>query len=118
MREKSILKEKSLLLGIKVDMTCKLLKEKKQSHVYNQFSRSGTAVGALISEAEFAQSRADFINKLHVAVSGNYKCRKSANKNARFFASLISDLKIQHFKERCFQRSFFCFPAGTIYRII
>jgi four helix bundle protein len=30
--------------------------------------RSGTAVGALISEAEFAQSRADFINKLHVAL--------------------------------------------------
>ena len=26
------------------------------------------AVGALISEAEFAQSRADFINKLHVAL--------------------------------------------------
>ena len=69
MREKSILKEKSLLLGIKVDMTCKLLKEKKkQGQVYNQFSRSGTAVGALISEAEFAQSRADFINKLHVAL--------------------------------------------------
>ena len=68
MREKSILKEKSLLLGIKVDMTCKLLKEKKkQGQVYNQFSRTGTSVGALISEAEFAQSRADFINKLHVA---------------------------------------------------
>jgi len=31
-------KEKSLLLGIKVDMTCKLLKEKKkQGQVYNQF---------------------------------------------------------------------------------
>jgi hypothetical protein len=52
MNEKSILKEKSLLLGIKVDMTCKLLKEKKkQVHVYYQFSRSGTAFGALIAEA-------------------------------------------------------------------
>jgi hypothetical protein len=27
------------------------------------------------------------------AVSGNYKCRKSVNKDARFFASLISDYK-------------------------
>jgi hypothetical protein len=26
-------------------------------------------------------------------VSGNYKCRKSVNKDARFFASLISDYK-------------------------
>jgi hypothetical protein len=51
-------------------------------------------------------------------VSGNYKCWKSVNKIVGFFASLISNLKIQHFKERCFQRSFFCFPVGTIYRII
>lgn len=69
MGEKSILKEKSFLLGLKVNMTCKLLKEKKkQGSLYNQFSRAGTAVGALISEAEFAQSRADFINKLSVSL--------------------------------------------------
>jgi four helix bundle protein len=29
--------------------------------------RSGTAVGALYSEAKYAQSRADFINKLSIA---------------------------------------------------
>lgn len=33
-----------------------------------QLLRSGTAIGALISESEFAQSKADFINKLHIAV--------------------------------------------------
>lgn len=32
-----------------------------------QLLRSGTAVGALYREAEFAQSRADFINKLSVS---------------------------------------------------
>lgn len=32
-----------------------------------QLLRSGTAVGALYREAEFAQSRADFINKLSIA---------------------------------------------------
>lgn len=69
MREKSILKEKSFLLGLKVSAICKLFREKKkQGQLYNQFSRAGTAVGALISEAEFAQSRADFINKLSVAL--------------------------------------------------
>jgi four helix bundle protein len=69
MKEKSILKEKSFLLGLKVSMICKLLKEKKkQGTFYSQFSRAGTAVGALIAEAEFAQSRADFINKLSVSL--------------------------------------------------
>ena len=33
------------------------------------------------------------IEEFSIVVSGNYKCRKSANKNARFFASLISDVK-------------------------
>jgi len=69
MREKSILKEKSFLLGIVFRGICKFLRYlKKQGQLYNQFSRAGTAVGALISEAEFAQSRADFINKLSVAL--------------------------------------------------
>jgi four helix bundle protein len=30
--------------------------------------RSGTAIGALIKEAEQAQSRADFINKMNIAL--------------------------------------------------
>ncbi len=29
----------------------------------------------------------------HAHVSGNYKCRKSVNKDVRFLASLISDYK-------------------------
>jgi len=36
------------------------------------------------------QTLAYELNKL--LVSGNYKCRKSVNKNARFFASLIVTL--------------------------
>ena len=34
----------------------------------NQVFRSGTAVGALVREAEFAQSSSDFVNKLHIAL--------------------------------------------------
>ena len=36
--------------------------------LYNQLIRSGTAIGALIHEAEFAQSKADFIHKLSIAL--------------------------------------------------
>ncbi len=34
----------------------------------NQVFRSGTAIGALVSEATYAQSAADFINKLSIAL--------------------------------------------------
>ena len=34
----------------------------------NQLFRSGTAIGALVSEATYAQSPADFINKLSIAL--------------------------------------------------
>lgn len=30
--------------------------------------RSGTAIGALVREAEFAQSKADFINKMSISL--------------------------------------------------
>ena len=33
-----------------------------------QLLKSGTAIGALIREAEFAQSKADFINKLSISL--------------------------------------------------
>ena len=84
MREKSILKEKSYSFGLTITTICQLLREKKKTgQLYNQFSRSGTAVGALICEAEFAQSMADFINKMSVAL-------KEANE-ARYWLNILKD---------------------------
>ena len=40
----------------------------KINSLTNQIFRSGTAIGALVREAEFAQSSSDFINKLHIAL--------------------------------------------------
>ena len=34
----------------------------------NQVVRSGTAIGAMVKEAEFAQSKADFICKMSIAL--------------------------------------------------
>jgi len=42
--------------------------EKKEYILSKQILRSGTAIGALISEAEFAQSKADFINKMYISL--------------------------------------------------
>lgn len=40
----------------------------KMISLTNQIFRSGTAIGALVREAEYAQSSSDFINKLHIAL--------------------------------------------------
>ena len=43
------------------------LRKQKFFELGGQLIRSGTAVGALYSEAKYAQSRSDFINKLSIA---------------------------------------------------
>jgi four helix bundle protein len=69
MNKESILKEKAFSFGLMVMTIIRSLKQKtKQSQLSNQLLRSGTAVGALIREAEFAQSKADFVNKMYIAL--------------------------------------------------
>ena len=65
---KSVLRDKSYLFPIAVVMVCRSLqKEQKEFVLSNQLLRSGTAVGALLREAEFGQSKADFIHKLTIS---------------------------------------------------
>ena len=45
-----------------------LVAEKKEYVLSKQLLRSGTAIGALIKESEHAQSKADFLNKMNVAL--------------------------------------------------
>ena len=45
-----------------------LVADKKEYVLSKQFLRSGTAIGALIKEAEHAQSKADFLNKMNIAL--------------------------------------------------
>lgn len=40
----------------------------KEYGILNQVYRCGTAIGALVSEATYAQSPADFVNKLSIAL--------------------------------------------------
>lgn len=66
---KNVLKDKSYQFAIRiVKLTQYLQDEKKEFILSKQILRSGTAVGALISESEFAQSKPDFISKLHIAL--------------------------------------------------
>ena len=61
---KSILKSKSYDFAIRIVDLNRYLRQQKHEYVLSkQVLRCGTAIGALIREAEFGQSRADFRNK-------------------------------------------------------
>ena len=50
------------------------MKENRKSNVLlNQLLRSGTSIGANIHEANYAASKADFINKLQIALKECYE---------------------------------------------
>ncbi|MDX1773504.1 MULTISPECIES: four helix bundle protein [Flavobacteriaceae] len=66
---KSILKEKSYAFAIMIVKLSQLLVEEKREFVLSkQILRSGTSIGALIREAEFAQSKKDFVNKMSISL--------------------------------------------------
>ena len=61
--------EKSYLFSIKLVKTVKGLQNKQNEFILSkQLLRSGTAVGALFFEGQYAQSSADFINKLSISL--------------------------------------------------
>ncbi|MFQ9847645.1 MAG: four helix bundle protein, partial [[Clostridium] leptum] len=45
-----------------------LTKDKKEHIISKQIIRSGTSIGANIHEANYGQSKADFISKMHIAL--------------------------------------------------
>ena len=53
---------------------CTALKENRKGNILlNQLLRSGTSIGANIHEANYAASKADFINKLQIALKESYE---------------------------------------------
>ena len=99
MSHNSILRTKSFDFAVRIIKLYKFLKKQHSEYeLSNQLLRSGTAVGALIREAEHAESRKDFSHKLTIGL-------KEANEsiywlellfatdyiNKKMFDSLIKD---------------------------
>ncbi|MDR0546288.1 MAG: four helix bundle protein [Dysgonamonadaceae bacterium] len=83
-RADSILNSKSYSFAVHiVKLTQYLQKEKLEYVLSKQILRSGTAIGALVRESEFGQSKADFANKLSIAL-------KEANETD-YWLSLLKD---------------------------
>ena len=78
------LKDKSYQFAIRIVKLSHFLQQDKKEFVLSkQVLRSGTAVGALIREAEFGQSKADFISKMSISL-------KEANET-EYWLSLLKD---------------------------
>mgnify|MGYP003322127640 FL=1 len=67
--DKSITHIKTKAFAVRIIRFYKYLSEVKHEHVLaRQILRSGTSIGANVRESYSAQSRADFINKLYIAL--------------------------------------------------
>ena len=65
-KEKNLLREDSINFALSVARKCEGV---KGVAIYiNQLLRASSSIGANIHEAKYAQSRADFVNKLEIAL--------------------------------------------------
>ena len=66
--KESILKSKSFALAVISVRLYKYLSEQKTEYTLSkQVLRSGTSVGAMVCEAEYSESKADFAHKMGIA---------------------------------------------------
>ena len=64
----SVLYDKSFEFAVLVVDTAKKLMNRRLYVLSNQILRSGTAIGANLAEAQYAQSKPDFVSKASIAL--------------------------------------------------
>ena len=70
----NIISDKSFRFAIRIVNLCRYLQtEQKEFVLTKQLLRSGTSIGANVSESQQAQSRPDFISKLNIALKEAYE---------------------------------------------
>ena len=80
----SVLRDKSYSFALRVVKLHKhLINQHKEYTLSKQILRSGTSIGALVREAQYAQSAKDFISKLSIAL-------KEANET-EYWVMLLND---------------------------
>ena len=66
-RENAVV-QKSIDVAIRIVEFCEVLEEKRKYVIAAQLLKAGTSIGANIHETQNAESRADFIHKMKIAV--------------------------------------------------
>jgi four helix bundle protein len=93
--------EKSFRFAVRIVNLCRYLQTERKEYVLSkQLLRSGTSIGANIAESQQAQSRADFVNKLNVALKEAYETNywlrlmsETQYLKTQEFESIIADCK-------------------------
>ena len=68
MMQENVLKDKTFRLAVRIVKLYRHLCDTKKEYVLSkQVLRSGTSVGAMIREAEYSESKADFVHKMAIA---------------------------------------------------
>ncbi len=80
--KENVLKSKSYSFALEIVKVCRELQSNKEFILSKQLLRSGTAIGALVEEANQGESKADFIHKLSIA-------NKEANETQYWIRLLI-----------------------------
>ncbi|HRO69552.1 MAG TPA: four helix bundle protein [Chitinophagaceae bacterium] len=68
MESGNLIVDKTLDFAIEIVKFCELLEEKRKFVIGNQLLRCGTSIGASVNEAQHAESKADFIHKMKIAI--------------------------------------------------
>ena len=83
----NVINDKSFQFGVRVLKTVrKLRKDSGEYEIASQLLRSGTSIGANVSEAQYAQSKRDFASKMAIA-------RKEANET-KYWLQLLAAAEI------------------------
>jgi len=98
MKKPNIIKDKSSAFAIEIVELCKELQQQNEYILSKQLLRSGTAIGALVREAEQAESKKDFVHKLAIAL-------KEANETEYWLELLFRTHYINENKFKTFDSS-------------
>lgn len=90
--QNSVLRDKSFDFAVQIfTLTKQIQSENREYIVSKQLLRSGTAIGAILAEAEFGQTKADFAHKISLSL-------KEANET-KYWLRLLSKTKTIERKE-------------------
>lgn len=88
-KRENVVMNKSYAFALRIIKLYKyLVSDQKEFVLSKQILRSGTSIGALVKKSEHAQSKADFINKMNIAL-------KEANETEYWLMLLKDSLYIE-----------------------
>lgn len=96
----SVMLEKAKDFAVDIVNACHRIKsERKESIMTNQLLRSGTSIGANIHESKYAQSKADFVYKMQIALKECYESEYWLELLTRTY--FLNDSEYQKLRNQC-----------------